>query len=63
MRPIFISKKTKETIYQLWRQGKTKTEIEKYTGICRKKVSELIRINECQEIFDVKRQKNWLIND
>ncbi len=63
MKAIFISKKKKAKVFSLWKKGKTKTEIEKETGICRKKVAQIIRINEHDQIFDVKRQTNWLVNE
>jgi hypothetical protein len=63
MKETVVPKKTQLKIFRLWKTKKNMAEIGREVGVCRKKVAQLIRIHEHGELFDIKKQKNWLIND
>lgn len=63
MKEIVLSKKTSNKIITLWKQSKSKADISREVGVCRKKVAKIIRLSDHKKIFDVKQQRNWLINE
>lgn len=63
MKETVVSEETKQKIYMLWRVCKNKAEVGRMVNLCRKKVAQIIHQNEHQQLFDVEKQKNWLIND
>lgn len=63
MKATIVQEETKQQMFAIWSKTKNKAETARALGLCRKKVAQLIHLNQHQQIFDVDRQKNWLIND
>jgi hypothetical protein len=62
MREIIIPPEKKEKIFTLLAQNKTKADISKEVGICRKKVLQIARTKETsQDFFNPRQYKNWLV--
>lgn len=63
-REIILPKETEEKIFMLWDSKKSKAAISKELKLCRKKITKILRsYNDKNGFFNVRENKNWLIND
>lgn len=63
MHEIIVPQETKNEIFTMWQKHKNKTFLSKKVGLCRKKLTKIIHEYEHASYFDVKKEKNWLVND